>query len=248
MKGRQQRPGTSRPGALDEHVSAGSALLLRRPRPPLAPSTCCAGRFGSANISRKITPITAATQPSAFWKASTKAGPTCVRPQVVGDHAEEDHRDQAEPERVAHLLHGVDQAGRRTGVLARHLREHRVGQRGDDQAHADAHHDQRQRHLPGGDAQAVPLGLPDVEQHAQPPSPARPPGAPCGRSAGRASARTVRPPPTRRSRTGRRSGPALSGLQPSPVCMYSVHTRKKMPSADPEDGLHGDARPRSSSP
>ena len=42
-----------------------------------SPSTCCAGRFGRANISRKMAPSTAATQPSAFWKASTKAGPIC---------------------------------------------------------------------------------------------------------------------------------------------------------------------------
>ncbi|CAM5232612.1 hypothetical protein SCALM49S_06644 [Streptomyces californicus] len=28
--------------------------------------------------------------------------------------------------------------------------------------------------------------------------------------------------------------PARSGLQPRPNCMYSVHTRKKMPSATPK--------------
>ena len=91
-------------------------------------------------------------------------------------------------------------------------------------------------------AHAVPVGLPDVEQHARRPSAARPPAAPCGRTGAPASVRRSRPRTRRRSRTGYRSVPARSALQPRPICMYSVQTRKKMPRPTPKVGLDGDAR------
>ncbi|CQR63544.1 Hypothetical Protein sle_40850 [Streptomyces leeuwenhoekii] len=54
-----------------QSAGTGSLSCSVRSCSPAAASRCCAGRFGSANISRKIAPITAATQPSACRKPST---------------------------------------------------------------------------------------------------------------------------------------------------------------------------------
>ena len=86
---RSRHPSASRPAAGRGQSSARPANRLaagqRTGSPALAdadPSVSAAARPGRANISRKITTSTAATQPSAYWKASTKAGPDRGRGEI----------------------------------------------------------------------------------------------------------------------------------------------------------------------
>ena len=113
-----------------------------RPRPP-PPVLLRPRRQGEHH--RKITASTAATHHSACWKASAKAGPTRRQRSARRSTPKKTTETRPRPSALPIWLVGVDQPGRRTGVLARHLGEHRVRQRRDDQPHPDAHDDQRQR-------------------------------------------------------------------------------------------------------
>ncbi len=154
------RPSTE-PEAIDPELVPGRrglltriALFLLSRRCP-SPSTCCRP-LGSANMSRwRPSPPRPC---SACWEPVAEARPGGVMAAALSQRADLGGSTGCP-------AGGVDEPGRRTGVFARDLRQHRVGQRGHDEAHARAHDDQRKRHLPGGDGQAVPLGLPDVEQY-----------------------------------------------------------------------------------
>ena len=237
---RSAPPGSARQrGRLPDLVALGLpggrvvlAAALQR-----APGAGPAGRTSR----RKITASTPATHPSDFWNASTNAAPIASGGSRSSITPKKTTETRPSPSAVAHLLHGVDQPGRRTGVLLRHLGEDRVGQRGHDQAHADAHDHQRERHLPGADVRPVPPGLPDVEQHARRPSAARRPAAPCGRSAAPASARRSRPPPETAIENGMpgRAGP--QGAPAEPHLHVERPDQEEDAQGDSEGQLHGDA-------
>ncbi|MEV6102002.1 hypothetical protein [Nocardia sp. NPDC051981] len=105
---------------------------------------------------------THALKPERIWACAVRAGRGEFGADLGCDHVdaaagttvelgEEDHAGEYDPECDAELLSGVQQTGRRTGIVLGDLGQHEIDGRRADQAEAEARNGQRRNHFPRGD-------------------------------------------------------------------------------------------------